>query len=66
MNLDPDPPSPDPKKLEALRNDWRGFIVPFMHAVFSEPDSADVIAEMIAIGLESTPDVIATQETELE
>ncbi|MBA3412883.1 MAG: alpha/beta hydrolase [Actinobacteria bacterium] len=66
MNLEPAPPSPDPERLEALRNDWRGFIVPFMHAVFTEPDSADVIAEMIAIGLEATPDVIATQETELD
>jgi pimeloyl-ACP methyl ester carboxylesterase len=66
MNLDPDPPPPDPERLEALRNDWRGFIVPFMHAVFTEPDSADVIAEMIAIGLEATPDVIATQEAEVD
>lgn len=31
-----------------------------MHAVFTEPDSDDVIAEMIAIGLEATPEVIAT------
>jgi pimeloyl-ACP methyl ester carboxylesterase len=54
MNLDPDPAPPDPEGLEALRNDWRGFVVPFMHAVFTEPDSADVIAEMIAIGLEAT------------
>jgi pimeloyl-ACP methyl ester carboxylesterase len=66
MNLESDPPAPDPERLEALRNDWRGFIVPFMHAVFTEPDSADVIGEMIAIGLEATPDVIATQETELD
>lgn len=66
LNLEPDPPSPDPEKLEALRNDWRGFIVPFMHAVFTEPDSAEVIAEMVAIGLEATPDVIATQEIELD
>jgi pimeloyl-ACP methyl ester carboxylesterase len=66
MNLDPDPAPPDPDRLEALRNDWPGFIVPFMHAVFTERDSADVIAEMIAIGLEATPDVIATQEAELD
>jgi len=66
MNLEPHPAPPDPERLEALRNDWRGFIVPFMHAVFTEPDSADVIAEMIAIGLEATPDVIATQEAELD
>jgi pimeloyl-ACP methyl ester carboxylesterase len=66
MNLEPDPARPDPKKLEALRNDWPGFIVPFMHAVFTEPDSADVIEEMIAIGLEATPDVIAVQEAEID
>jgi pimeloyl-ACP methyl ester carboxylesterase len=66
MNLDPEPASPDPDRLEALRKDWRGFIVRFMHSVFTEPDSADVIAEMIAIGLDATPDVIATQEAELD
>jgi pimeloyl-ACP methyl ester carboxylesterase len=66
MNLDPDPAPPNPDRLETLRSDWRGFIVPFMHAVFTEPDSADVIAEMIEIGLEATPDVIATQEAELD
>ena len=49
LNLEPDPPSPDSESLEALRNDWRGFIVPFMHSVFTEPDSADVIDEMIAM-----------------
>ena len=48
----------------ADRLDW--FIVPFMHAVFTEPDSADLIAEMIEIGLEATPDVVATQELELD
>jgi pimeloyl-ACP methyl ester carboxylesterase len=66
MNLEPDPAPPDPERLEGIRNDWRGFIVPFMHAVFTEPDSADVIAEMIAIGLDATPGVIATQEAELD
>jgi pimeloyl-ACP methyl ester carboxylesterase len=66
MQLDPEPAPPNPDWLESLRNDWCGFIVPFMHAVFTEPDSADVIAEMTAIGLEATPDVIAAQETELD
>ena len=37
-----------------------------MHEVFTEPDSADVIAEMIAIGLEATPEVAVTQELELD
>ena len=66
MRLEPDPPPASPKWLDALRIDWPGFIVPFMHAVFTEPDSEDVIAEMIAIGLETTPEVIVTQELELD
>lgn len=66
MRLEPDAAPPDPERLEALRTDWPGFIVPFMHNVFTEPGSADVIAEMIAIGLEATPEVVATQEVELD
>ncbi len=64
MELEDEPP--DPEWLESLRTDWPGFIVPFMHEVFTEPDSADVIAEMIAIGLEATPEVAVTQELELD
>ena len=37
-----------------------------MHEVFTEPGSADVIAEMIAIGLEATPEVRAQSSQELE
>lgn len=66
MNLDAAPARPDPEWLESLRTDWPGFMVPFMHTVFTEPDSADVIAEMIAIGLEATPEVAVTQELELD
>ncbi len=66
MRLEPDPQPPGPERLERWRNDWPGFIVPFMHAVFSEPDSAGVIEEMIAIGLDATPDVVAAQELELD
>ena len=55
MQLEAEPEPPDPDWLESLRTDWPGFIVPFMHDVFTEPDSAEVIAEMIAIGLEATP-----------
>jgi pimeloyl-ACP methyl ester carboxylesterase len=40
--------------------------VPFMNAVFTEPDSAEVIEEMIAIGLDASPDVVAAQELELD
>ena len=58
--------SPDPARLEKLRTDWAGFIVPFMHTVFSEPQSDDLIEHMIAIGMEASPDVVATQETELD
>ena len=66
MQLEAEPPPPDHEWLESLRTDWRGFIVPFMHEVFTEPGSADVIAEMIAIGLEATPEVAVTQELELD
>ena len=66
MQLEPEPAPPDPEWLEALRTDWPGFIVPFMHAVFTEPGSADLIEEMIGIGLEATPEVAVTQELELD
>jgi pimeloyl-ACP methyl ester carboxylesterase len=66
MRLEPDPQPPDPERLERWRSDWPGFIVPFMHAVFTEPDSAEVIEEMIAIGLDASPDVVAAQELELD
>ncbi len=66
MRLEAEPAPPNPEWLEALRTDWPGFMVPFMHNVFTEPDSADVIAEMIAIGLEATPEVVVTQELELD
>ena len=66
MRLEAEPAPPNPEWLEALRTDWPGFMVPFMHNVFTEPDSADVIAEMIAIGLEATPEVAVTQELEID
>ena len=65
MQPEAEPAPPDPEWLESLRTDWPGFIVPFMNMVFTEPGSADVIAEMIAIGLEATPEVVVTQELEL-
>jgi hypothetical protein len=40
MRLEPEPAPPDPEWLEALLADGPGFIVPFMHGVFTEPDSA--------------------------
>jgi pimeloyl-ACP methyl ester carboxylesterase len=66
MRLEPDPEAPDPARLEAWRTDWAGFIVPFMHLVFTETGSDALIAEMIAIGMEASPDVVATQESELD
>jgi pimeloyl-ACP methyl ester carboxylesterase len=61
-----DPAWPDPAVLERWRTDWAGFVVPFMHTVFTEPDSAELIDEVVAIALEATPDVIVTQEFEFD
>lgn len=66
MRLESDSAPPDPEWLEALRDDWPRFIVAFMHDVFTEPDSDGVIAEMIAIGLDATPEVAVTQEVEID
>ncbi len=66
MKLEPRTAAVDPAHLEELRTDWTGFIVPFMHSVFPEPQSEAVIEEMIAIGMEATPTIVATQELELD
>ena len=66
MDLEPDPSPPDPAWLEELRTDWRGFIDPFMHNVFTEPGSDEVIAEMIGIGMDASPDAVATGELEVD
>jgi len=66
MQLEPEPTPPDSQWLASLQADWPGFVVPFMQHVFSEPDSADLIAELIAIGLEATPDVVVAQELECD
>jgi pimeloyl-ACP methyl ester carboxylesterase len=65
MNLGAETAASDPARLEAVRTDWAGFIVPFMHNVFTEPESDEVIAEMVEIGMEASPDVIVTQELEV-
>lgn len=66
MRLERDLGPPNREQLEAQWADWPGFIVPFMHVVFREPDSSDVIAEMIAVGLDASPKVLVTQELELD
>jgi len=66
MRLEPSSVAPDPERLELLRTDWAGFIVPFMNAVFTEPGSEEVIEEMTAIGLDAAPDVVAQQEAEVD
>jgi pimeloyl-ACP methyl ester carboxylesterase len=57
---------PNSARLEGWRNDWAGFIVPFMHNVFTEPDSDELIEEMIGIGMDASPAVAITQELELD
>jgi len=67
VELEPDPESSDTVWLESLRSDWAGFVVRFMRdRVFTEPDSEDVVAEVVAIALDATPEVIVTQEHELD
>jgi pimeloyl-ACP methyl ester carboxylesterase len=66
MVLEPEPAPPSAEWLAKLGNDWRGFIVPFMQSVFTEPGSDDLIEEMTAIGLEASPEVVVTQERELD
>jgi pimeloyl-ACP methyl ester carboxylesterase len=66
MQLELDLEPPDPDAVDGLRRDWRGFIEPFMHSVFTEPGSDALIEEMIAIGLEASADVVADGELELD
>lgn len=66
MKLEPRAAPFDPAFADELRTDWPGFIVPFMHSVFPEPHSEEVIEEMIAIGMEATPMIVAMQESELD
>ena len=66
MQLEDEPEPPDPEWLEDLRTDWPGFIVPFMHRGLHGAGLGRLIAEMIAIGLEATPEVAVIQELELD
>jgi pimeloyl-ACP methyl ester carboxylesterase len=64
MRLEPDPAPPDPARLDGWRTDWPGFIAPFMHHVFTELDSAGLIEEMIGIGMDASPNIVASAEAE--
>ena len=66
MQLDPSPAPADPARLEGWRTDWPGFIGPFMRNVFNEPDSDELIEEMIGIGLETSWQGAVRQEPELD
>lgn len=64
--FDREPDRDDDSWIEEWRIDWAGFVVPFMRDVFTEADSADVLAEVTAIALEADPEVMITQELELD
>jgi pimeloyl-ACP methyl ester carboxylesterase len=57
--------SPD-EVFAAWRRDWPGWARSFMEKVFSEPDSEATIAATTAIALEASPEILITQETELD
>jgi len=50
----------------AWRADWPGFARFFMSEVFVEPDSATTIDQLVSIALEATPEILITQERELD
>jgi len=66
MELEPRAAPIDPERLESWRTNWAGFVVPFMRSVFPEEGSEDVIEEMIGIAMEADPEIITTQELELD
>ncbi len=47
------------------RTEWPAFARWFMRKVFSEPDSEGTIRELVAIALEASPEILITQEREL-
>ena len=50
----------------AWRADWPGFVRFFMGEVFVEPDSATTIDQVVANALDATPEILITQESELD
>jgi pimeloyl-ACP methyl ester carboxylesterase len=47
------------------RTEWPAFARWFMSRVFSEPDSEQTIREVVEIALEASPEILITQELEL-
>ena len=41
-------------------------MVPFVRSLFPEPGSENLVEELVGIAMEATPDVIVTQELELD
>ncbi len=50
----------------AWRTHWPAFVRFFMRQVFTEPDSDATIDDMVAIALDASPEVLITQEAELD
>lgn len=50
----------------AWRADWLGFARFFMGEIFVEPDSAATIDQLVSIALDATPEILITQEGELD
>lgn len=48
------------------RTDWPAFARAFMELVFSEPDSEATIRELVEIALKASPEILLTQERELD
>ncbi len=46
--------------------DWAGFVVRFMRAVFTEPESEQLMDEVIGIAMQASPEIMITQEAELD
>lgn len=47
------------------RTDWPAFARWFMSRVFSEPNSGETIQELVEIALEASPEILITQEREI-
>jgi pimeloyl-ACP methyl ester carboxylesterase len=64
-----EPTSPEDGEIPAdhgWRVDFPGWVDGFMRSVISEPDSEEVIAQMVEIGLDAWPEVLIAQEAECD